>query len=177
MKKLFYSTIVAMIAIATVFTSCSKDDDEPVVVDPFDHAQITIDYELSADLLEYFDASFNVTNFDGKTEELKITQAGKGTKTYTTKEKNGKATINFTTKMKSNNIDTKERTFTCLVNYTTAVIEKDGGVSQSEQHSPGLACKFNINSVIADEIYLEALKTTFTCSYTNSFNLKDGAFE
>ena len=168
-----------MMAIASVFTSCSKDDDsDPVVTDTFDHAQVTIDYEFSADQIDYFDMSLTVTDFDGASEVIKITQAGKGSKVCSTKNKNGKVSVNFTSNMKSSAaLDaTKERTFKSIVYYTSAVYHSNGKMSQVKSFSPGISADQTITQTVSEDVIFNALKTVFTCDYNNTFSLTNGEF-
>jgi len=180
MKKYLFSAFAAMVAFAAVFTSCSKDDDknDPVVTDPYDHAEVVIDYEFSDALLTYFDVKFSVVNFEGATEQIVISKSGAGSKTFSTKEKKGDLSISYVVTAKANApITDVAKTFLSKVIYSYSVVNKNGDLEQSKIFVPSAVTNVSYDLLIDSEDALKSLNDIYSTNLTTTFTLVNGSFK
>lgn len=102
MKNLLYILATILVAfLAFVSVSCSNDDDggdEPVA----NPTTVTIYYEYSADYLKYFECAYTVTDFEGNTNTINVTQSSENKIQFqTVGAKSKTAKVQFVSKRKS----------------------------------------------------------------------------
>ncbi|GEM_PF-4942587 len=101
MKKFFYFALAALMSFAATMSLTSCGDDEKDDIQPsneFKSAEVVVSYEFSEDVLQIFDLTINVTDFDGKTKSVEVSKAGQ--QSFTTTSKNGVLNVNFGVKGK-----------------------------------------------------------------------------
>jgi len=177
MKKLFFLASVAMAAIASVFVSCENNDD--FSEDTAQEAHVVIDYTVSSDLLSFADVKFTVTDFNGKTHNVVVNQAGKQKLDYSTTKRNGTVQATFEVQPKADfkPVDGKSYNLEVICSATKKITDKDGGASQclsDAQIFPEATLSGAVT--LSKEGMLEKYQSRYTIKCNATYTLTNGRF-
>jgi len=147
MKKLFFIASLAIAAIATVFVSCDKNDDDKTTETP-EYAEVKLNYQVSKDLLAFADVTFTIQDFNGKTEAIKVSSAEAAEKIITTTSKNAQSKVALDVKPKADFKAEAGREYDLKISCSLEM----GKTSDGEYYS-----QKNINTDLLGGLYIESV--------------------